>query len=121
MLGCRHGRVLEVPVLALSPITHSLQIFSDLLRACVVQGFGGGHGLFLNPSPLLVIDYISAPNIQGYQNGTLIWELFTYCSPFMIEAQGDHVAASSCFEGNASDLFPRHTVDTTLPAVAVRL
>ena len=29
-------------------------------------------GEFQHYGPLLVIDYITAPNVEGYQNGTLI-------------------------------------------------
>ena len=36
-----------------------------------------------NYGPLLVIDYITAPNIQGYQNWTLIWELPIYGIPIL--------------------------------------
>ena len=32
----------------------------------------GLHGLFQHYGPLLVIDSITAPNILGYQNGTLL-------------------------------------------------
>ena len=73
----------------------------------------------MNPSPLLVIDYISAPNIQGYQNGTLILGTI-----HILQSIYDRSTRGSCccfFMCNASDLSPRHTVDTTLPAVAVRL
>ena len=32
-------------------------------------------GCFQNCGPLWVIDYITAPNIQGYQDGTQLWKL----------------------------------------------
>ena len=33
-------------------------------------------GTCLNYGPVLVMNYNTAPNIKGYQNGTLIWERF---------------------------------------------